>query len=83
MVVGINSPLDMSLRDLDLSRPNRPLRLCMTCLMLVMPTEVELEVVRERGELGVDVEVLEEVGGGEVGDVVELLFLFRMGSRAD
>lgn len=79
MVMGINSPLDMSLRDLDLSRPNRPSRLCITFLMLVMPTEV----VRERGELGVDVEVLEEVGAGEVGDVVELLSLFRMGSRAD
>jgi len=52
--------------------------------MLVMPTEVELEVVlRDQEELGVDVEVLEEVGGGEVGDVVELLSLFRMGSRAN
>lgn len=52
--------------------------------MLVMPTEVELEVVlRDQEELGVDVEVLEEVGAGEVGDVVELLSLFRTGSRAD
>lgn len=84
MDMGINSQLDMSLRDLDLSRPNRPSRLCIICLMLVMPTEVELEVVlRDQEELGVDVEVLEEVGAGEVGDVVELLSLFRMGSRAD
>ena len=84
MVTGINSQLGMSLRGLDLSRPNRPSRLCITFLMLVMPTEVELEVVlRDQEELGVDVEVLEEVGAGEVGDVVELLSLFRMGSRAN
>jgi hypothetical protein len=47
-------------------------------MLVVILTEV---VVRDRGELGVDVEVLVEVGGEVVGDEVGLLSPFRMVSR--